>query len=203
MGNFGRVLRTTDGGKTWISTVLEPMANASINAMYFFDRQHGFLVGEYPAWEAALDESVLLETLSNLFETHDGGATWKVVDAGTKFALNDIVFADKQNGWAVGAKGTLVRTTDGGATWTKVETGVTVNLFNAAVSPGAFWAVGTAGTLIKLTGDSVVKVDLNAYSWLAAVAFSKAGNGLVVGGRGLLFHTRNEGKTWDTLRAAH
>lgn len=203
VGNFGSVLRTIDGGETWISQVLEPMGNASINAVHFFDAQHGFLVGEYPAWEAVLDENVVVETLSNMFETTDGGMTWKVVDAGTKFALYAINFRDDKHGYAVGTKGTLTHTVDGGATWNVIPTGVEVNLFGLAVSPSAAWAVGTAGTLLKIKEGRVEVVDLNAYSWLSAVAFSPAGNGLIVGGRGLLYHTQSDGQSWDRLQTTH
>jgi photosystem II stability/assembly factor-like uncharacterized protein len=203
VGNFGAVARTVDGGATWINEVLAPMSNAQINSVFFFDHDHGFVAGEYPAWELALDEDVLVDTLSNLFETKDGGKTWQVVDAATHFALNDVKFADAQRGWAVGAKGTLIRTTDGGATWAKIPTGVTVNLFNVAISPGATWAVGSAGTLIKIVGDKVEVVDLKAFSWLSSVAFSPTGNGVIVGGRGLLYSTTDGGASWSKLRATH
>ncbi|MDP8225041.1 MAG: YCF48-related protein [Candidatus Lernaella stagnicola] len=199
VGNFGRVIRTVDGGKTWIKEILEPMANASINALYMHDAQNGFLVGEYPAWEAALDEDVSADTLSNMFRTHDGGATWEIVQVGTHFALYDIVFRDAQHGWAVGTKGTLVRTVDGGETWEKIATGTEVNLFKAAVAPDAVYAVGVAGVVLKIVGDKVEIIDLKAYSWLASAAFSPKGNGIIIGGRGTLFFKEEAGADWKRL----
>jgi photosystem II stability/assembly factor-like uncharacterized protein len=35
----------------------------------------------------------------------------------TRFWLRDIAFSDENNGWIVGARGTLARTTDGGMSW--------------------------------------------------------------------------------------
>ena len=34
-------------------------------------------------------------------------------------ALTDVTFIDRQNGWAVGSHGVLLRTEDGGKTWTE------------------------------------------------------------------------------------
>ena len=54
-----------------------------------------------------------------LLETSDAGATWVPKSAVDGNGATQVVFADTNNGWLVGAHG-LVSTHDGGATWTTV-----------------------------------------------------------------------------------
>lgn len=74
--------------------------------------------------------------------------------------LNGVCFSDAQNGWAVGARGTIIHTTNGGAidpgpggevTKTRTEySGTTKNLRSVAVaSTSTAWAVGDAGTIVR------------------------------------------------------
>src|SRR5258705_372461 len=89
----------------------------------------------------------------------DAGKTWSQPDTPTAETLYAISFADAQNGWAVGASGTIVRSTDGGATWAKQpvqlpdDMGGTrpldVNLFGvAATGATEAWAVGDLGAVL-------------------------------------------------------
>jgi photosystem II stability/assembly factor-like uncharacterized protein len=197
VGNFGRLSRTTDGGQNWSAEIIGPMSNASINTVVFLNANHGFIGGEYPIWEAQLDETIKLSSLSNVFVTKDGGTTWQVVEVGTKFTINDLYFEDALHGWGAGAKGTLIKTDDGGVTWRVVPTGVNAHLLKIAQGPDGIWLAGTEGILLKVIGDKVEPVSVNAYSWLSAVAFSKAGNGVVVGGRGTLLSTQDNGAKWQ------
>jgi len=196
VGNFGVLARTEDGGQTWIDQVLEPMANAQINAVSFVNEHLAFIVGEYPLWEAQLDENVQMSTLSNIFRSTDGGATWHTVHTGHQVVLNDVVFKDEREGWVTGVNGLLLHTTDGGETWQAIDTGVKVHLNKIALGPDALWVAGLEGTLIKVAGAQATLVGLKAYTWLSAVGFSPTGMGVVIGGRGTLFATQDNGGKW-------
>ncbi len=41
---------------------------------------------------------------------------WTSQNSGVATTLNDVFFADNQNGWAVGEEGAIVNTNDGGET---------------------------------------------------------------------------------------
>jgi len=115
------ILRSTDRGKTWTSSILPGClqtcgGNMSLS---FVDALHGFASdGPGPS------------NSSNLFSTSDGGSTWSAVST-LSFAPDgaDIVFTDALDGWAVTGPTfdtagsianpgeALYRTTDGGHTW--------------------------------------------------------------------------------------
>ena len=57
---------------------------------------------------------------------------------------------DGDNGWAVGANGTIIKTTNGGATWKVQPSGTTKNLHSVHFpSPRRGWAVGDDGTILE------------------------------------------------------
>ncbi|MDR0611462.1 MAG: hypothetical protein LBG58_15245 [Planctomycetaceae bacterium] len=58
-----------------------------------------------------------------IYSSADSGKTWKATPSGVSTVIRKIVFADPQNGWAVGDLGTILRTNDGGTTWKTQRTG--------------------------------------------------------------------------------
>ncbi|MDR1141736.1 MAG: hypothetical protein LBL62_08585, partial [Planctomycetaceae bacterium] len=52
-----------------------------------------------------------------IYSSADQGKTWKATPSGVSTVIRKIVFADAQNGWAVGDLGTILKSNDGGATW--------------------------------------------------------------------------------------
>jgi photosystem II stability/assembly factor-like uncharacterized protein len=98
VGYNGRIVRTTDSGRTW-SPVDAPAGVERLAAVAFADELTGVAVGDKGA----------------LVRTSDGGATWRPVRSGTDEVLRAIQFVG-QRGWAVGHK-VLLRTTDAGNRW--------------------------------------------------------------------------------------
>ncbi|MCZ7640071.1 MAG: YCF48-related protein [Verrucomicrobia bacterium] len=99
VGDSGTVLRTVDGGQSWISQ--ETPTKEDLRGVVF--------VGTELGWAAGRAGTIL--------HTSDGGQTWEVQDPGTTADLYGIHFADAHAGWVVGEGGTVRRTTDGGRTW--------------------------------------------------------------------------------------
>ncbi|MDR3197282.1 MAG: hypothetical protein LBU34_05375 [Planctomycetaceae bacterium] len=58
-----------------------------------------------------------------IYSSADAGKTWKTTPSGVSTVIRKIVFADAQNGWAVGDLGTILKTNDGGATWKTQRSG--------------------------------------------------------------------------------
>ncbi|MCZ7585512.1 MAG: YCF48-related protein [Deltaproteobacteria bacterium] len=196
VGNFGVVLRTEDGGATWKSSVLEAMSSASIYGVQMFDGGVAYLVGEYPTWEAELEEDVAATTLSSFFRSADGGVTWERAAMPDTSHLFDLAFEDANAGYVAGTKGLVLRTDDGGATWTRVAADTPFHLVKIRQVGDGFAAVGNAGAAVVSDGGSATSVATGAYFWLSSLDFSSKGRGVLVGHHGLITISEDGGRSW-------
>jgi hypothetical protein len=104
-GYYGTILRTEDGGSTWILSRITNNAHKQelVRRVSFVDSAKGWAVGHR----------------GSVFHTVDGGVTWEVQYEQPGIYLRDVEFVDDQNGWVVGNEGTILHTQDGGGTWVK------------------------------------------------------------------------------------
>ena len=95
VGFSGTILKTTDGGETWITlrdgNALS-VSSEPFRAVFFSDALRGYIVG---------DEGLF-------WQTTDGGETWKVVKDTPKVDFFD-VFVKNTEGWIVGADGLVLK----------------------------------------------------------------------------------------------
>ncbi|MBZ0272344.1 hypothetical protein K8I61_09925 [bacterium] len=200
VGNFGRILSTKDGGASWQTTVLEAMVSAPIFAVHMFDADNALLAGEYPIWEAQLEEDVEAETLSSIFRTADGGLTWERVAMPDTSHLFGLAFATNEIGYAVGTKGTFLETRDGGATWARIPGEIEFHLLDvAALAGGAAVAVGNAGSAARFEAGAISTVATNQFYWIGAADFNAKGRGVAVGDHGMILLSDDAGKSWRPL----
>ena len=97
VGQSGTILKTTDGGTTWVSETNETIFD--MEDIYFVDANNGWIVG----WA----ETIL--------KTTNGGTTWTSQSTGVVSTyFESVCFTDINNGTVVGSNGTILRTTDGG-----------------------------------------------------------------------------------------
>ena len=63
------------------------------------------------------------DELSNalLLHTNDGGINWNVMYSPSSHYLNNISFINKNDGWILGDRGTILHTTNGGVTFIEEE----------------------------------------------------------------------------------
>jgi len=105
VGDDGKLFATRDGGLHW-----QP------NNSPFFDRlptsfSPRTVTSQGPLiWIAGSPGTRILHS-------PDGGGHWEFQETGQSLPLHDLHFVDQQNGWAVGAMGTILATKDGGKTW--------------------------------------------------------------------------------------
>ena len=99
VGNFGTILRTTDGGATWSN--VQSGAEFDLHAIAFASEKDGWIVG---------DNGIMLVTAN-------GGETWEPGSSPVTTELRDVQFQNPQTGIAVGEFGIVLRTTDGGRHW--------------------------------------------------------------------------------------
>lgn len=137
-----RVLRTTDGGKTWqiAETPLAASESAGIFSVAFRDRLHGLTVGgDYRKEKDAAD---------NAAATADGGLTWQPVTGLGGFRSVVATVPDMKLWIAVGPSGSD-SSTDDGRTWRPIEGGG-YHAFSFAPHARAGWGVGERGAIAKL-----------------------------------------------------
>lgn len=141
-GRWGCILRTTDGGKTWIRQ--KSGTDYTLTSIQFVDPNNGWAVGDGGTilhtkdggriWEkqespvpfylmkvffsTALKGWVVTERTHILY-TDDGGKKWSVQFKDEDFILKSLSFCDSFQGWAVGEYGHIYKTQNGGTTWQK------------------------------------------------------------------------------------
>jgi photosystem II stability/assembly factor-like uncharacterized protein len=102
VGEWGHVLLSDDGGKTWRQADSVP-TRMTLTEVYFVDDRTGWAVGH---------DAVVLHT-------GDGGQTWELQFSAPEeeTTLLSVWFENADHGIAVGAFGLTVETRDGGRTW--------------------------------------------------------------------------------------
>jgi photosystem II stability/assembly factor-like uncharacterized protein len=141
VGEFGTILKTTDGGITW-SRQRSGIDKTSLFGVSFVDETHGWCVGQdgvalttqdggatwYPykeAFEKSLFDVALSKAMGYIvgadglvLERRDG---WKVSDRVIAFSWLRGISLIGRTGWMVGNRGTILHTSDGGESWRFVE----------------------------------------------------------------------------------
>lgn len=136
----GRVLHTSDGGKTWTITAtgLATGPSAGIFSVAFRDARHGVVVGgDYKLEDRAADNAAV---------TTDGGATWTMVKG--LGGLRSVAAWMGKALYAVGPSGTDV-SLDDGRTWTAVS-GPGFHTFSVARGGRVGFGAGEKGLLGRL-----------------------------------------------------
>lgn len=116
------VLKTTDGGAKWTATDMTPYATALID-IFFFDEDHGFVVGGKPKEGLSLRDNLIPVVLY----TSDGGNTWENKVEDLEFDKGEwgwkIYFVNAQVGYVsleALERAAVLKTTDGGMTWVRL-----------------------------------------------------------------------------------
>src|SRR5207248_2989566 len=114
VGEYGTIVRTTDGGNSW--TIQASGTTQTLWGVSFTDITNGTAVGEG----------------GTILRTTDGGDHWVSQPSGTTLQFRGVSFTDANNGTAVGEGGTILRTTDGGSSWLPQSSGTENTLFGVS-----------------------------------------------------------------------
>ncbi|MGB9664211.1 MAG: YCF48-related protein, partial [Ignavibacteria bacterium] len=134
--SLGYVLKTTDGGETWIQI------------------PYNFKTQLYAI--SAPSENVIYTSAGSslVFKSTDGGMTWtKSTIYTTATTLWDIQFYDENLGYACGSSGRIFKTTNGGANWTLLTSpfGTSTVYSMSILDPSTVIAVGVSAKAYKTT----------------------------------------------------
>lgn len=219
VGDNSLVLRTEDGGKTWVKqdvparpTVSLPTAvggppaggppgfggggNVQLWRICILDANTAWIVGSGGA----------------LFFTQDGGKTWErsVLRGGSR--LVEVCFVTPEIGFLAGDNSTLAKTTDGGKAWNPVLSGPRARAGDnrtiieglAFPTPEVGWAVGSSG-MVRVSHDGGItwekpESEIDASENLYGIVFTSSTEGWIVGQEATILHTVDGGKTWKRVK---
>jgi photosystem II stability/assembly factor-like uncharacterized protein len=202
VGELGRIIRTSDGGKTWVRQ--DAGTKRPFLAMSCIDAKTAWIAGK---------EGIV-------YATKDGGDSWTALKTNSNRHVFTIDFANAQRGHAAGDYGTMVHTEDGGATWTAMRVPETVVLPDSALDTGVepgdvnlysisygdadhVWAVGEFGIVIASSDGGVTwqQQHTPVENTLFGVRFIDAKRGWAVGVDSLILRTEDGGATWTVQHA--
>jgi len=143
-----RVLRTTDGGKTWkvVETPLKSNQSSGIFSIAFRDEYHGVVVGG--------DYQKESEGIDNVAVTNDGGETWTLAKGLSGFRSVVAYVPGTGTLIALGPSGGD-RSDDDGHTWRTLP-GPGFDTFNFAPHHWIGWGSGARGAIGRLTFDNEI-----------------------------------------------
>jgi photosystem II stability/assembly factor-like uncharacterized protein len=189
----GVILRTKDGGASWIVDNSNPNHLDSIS-----------VASTMVAWATSTDGSIL--------KTENGGLDWSLQRPGT-YEVMSILAVNENTAWAIGGKDTILVTTNGGAKWISKPPGsallpgsVAALTYVAAVDANAAWVVFSptgptpnSRVILRTTngGDTWDLQDAGTTSALHSVIAIDQNTALAVGSDGTILKTKDGGAVWS------
>ena len=182
VGHDAVIIRTRDGGRSWVLQNFEPELEQAFLDVLFLDAQHGIAVGSYAL----------------IYHTRDGGETWQAVDSPiTEDGWHFNAITQLNNGYLfiAGEAGTLAMSRDNGATWQSLESPYESAMFDVV-------PVGEKGVMIVgLRGHVYAAADADDLNWkrlsldsensLIGAAGLPSGEAVMVGVNGVIFKSEN------------
>jgi photosystem II stability/assembly factor-like uncharacterized protein len=224
VGNQGSVLRSLDGGSTWIASVVGTQALHAVAARGFTaliaadSGQVWRSLDSGGAWSRITfpgapsiqalqmpDDSIAFVggAGGSMFKTTNGGRSWSTLASGTVATIRALRFRDVRHGWAVGDSGVAMHTDDGGATWRASSLPTRVTLRSVDALGAMIWIAGDRGVLLKsLDGGAhwaALDMNVDPAPALASVWIENAARVIVAGGGGFMRVTADSGVTWSFL----
>ena len=187
--NGGLILKTTNGGDTWVSY---PALPYSFTKVYFTSKSTGYLSG--------VDNNGGI-----ILKTTDGGTTWRLLQSPTTaFSYYNIHFTDSINGFINGIHGTIYKSSDSGSTWSTIPgsswgLGSVNSMFFASPTTGYVFGSNVYGGIQKTTnsGSTWVTQAHPTTTTLRSAYFINASEGWVVGDSGTILKTSDGGAKWE------
>ncbi len=195
-----KLMKTTDGGDTWIVTRQFPDNYYYFTSLFFVDKDKGFISNQMFGRESEKYSSLALSI------TTDAGDTWKDTPYGNIMTLNSVQVVNKNIIWACGEGGAIIKSTDFGSSFIRQKSGMQENLnsFFATDSLNSY-AVGNKGVILKTSdgGESWMTQTSNTSYSLYSVSFANSNYGWAVGNGGTILKTSNRGNNWIVQNSSY
>src|SRR5829696_4763900 len=193
---------STSRAQGWVPFKINTAGN-DLNTVYFLDSKRGWVGGDG----------------GYLSSTDDGGQSWIRQTVGTKAAINDIYFRDKEAGFLL-AGNSIYITRDNGNTWKQSRVflpeefeGADVELYSVRFSSKKKgWVVGSISKRERVVDSILVYTDDGGETWrrqrapsrteLIHVDFVSDKRGWIVGEGGTILFTRDGGASWTRQKVS-
>ena len=173
VGAFSTLLRTTDGGQSWVALSLKGRAPAADAApaddtapadegMDMGMDDSGVLLADDLVLEDEVDPHLnaigrdaagtlyLAGERGAMFRSRDNGDTWQRLGFPYEGSMFGIVAWDAGHVLAFGLRGNVYESTDGGDSWSRLDTGTEVALMGGTALPGGGAVLaGNEGTILQ------------------------------------------------------
>ena len=186
---------STAHAQSWVPSKVNTGGN-DLNTVYFLDSKRGWVGGDG----------------GYLSHTDDGGISWRPQNVGTKAAINDIYFRDKEAGFLLAGNSIFI--TRDGTNWSQNRIflpeefeGADVELYSVRFSSKKKgWVVGSISKRERVVDSILVYTDDGGDSWrrqrapsrleLIHIDFVSDKRGWIVGDGGTILFTRDAGASW-------
>jgi photosystem II stability/assembly factor-like uncharacterized protein len=203
-----RLLRTTDGGRTWISISEGGTGTFKVEDISIGRQKIQFM-------SPGLGWSLEGEGIAR---TADGGFTWSntKITVGKDYSLESLFFMSADEGWAVGKY--VYHTGDGGRSWQKLsetpkgdpqrQIDMHVAEENANYNPALWFTDANHGLMARLDGE-VHETNDGGRTWkmvwkvdrrIEDVFFVHKQSGWMVDSEGIISRTIDGGHSWSIVR---
>jgi photosystem II stability/assembly factor-like uncharacterized protein len=194
VGDTGTILKTINGGATWIKD--SSGTTIPLTSVFFPNANVGYAVGWWGiilktinagiTWTTLYDQESTFNTLNTVFfinadtgyiagdiqygdgpvvRTLDGGQFWYLVNNSTINDVQSIYFPNPTTGYAVCDNGVIEKSIDGGNDWLLMTSGTTNMLMSVYFTDSdTGYTVGDNGTILKTTDGGGFFVGLNDLS---------------------------------------
>lgn len=178
-----QVIRTTNGGDIWLSSIITGPGAVDLTAITFVDATTGYL----------------LDADATVYKSLDGGVSWTpTYTNGLQPQAYEITFVDAQHGW-VSRIDYILFTDDGGSTWDSVSNPVLSSAIEIEFDNLLVGYVMGAGNTIAVSNDGGQNWDLKTVPGLASLNDMSVVNETTVyvcSEFGKVLKTTNSGDTW-------
>jgi len=202
VGDQGTILRTEDGGKTWLAQSLP--VPARLESVSFVDARNGWCAG-------GIVHPYTLHTSAVLFRTQDGGRIWSQLNTPLMPGLKQLQFRDLRQGWAAGSASPMFptgvfQTMDGGRSWSPCTGPRTSGwLVLESFDDANALVLGHGGDHAWINRRELRRPDgvseLPPYCFRGAADLGALGV-LAVGDAGTVLRSADRGRTWHSIAAA-
>jgi len=155
------------------------------------------------------DTGFLVSKSGEFARTENGCKNWSLIKIDDSIRVEDVSFLDADHGLVCGAKGVIYKTSDGGKTWLNITPGDTGHYYFDIeyLNSNTIMAVGLdrlnrndmvgAAKISYDAGKSWDKIDVQGMGFNS---INKVKNDIYFIGFGLIFHSKDMGKSWKTIK---
>lgn len=150
------VLKTTDGGNSWITKIADTYLYSSV---HFINTQTGWLT-----CTEQISSPPFYYLTRRVFKTTNDGISWDAIYSQNtqNSSFNSVYFTDSLNGWVVSRTGEILRTYDGGSSFSLSNAPLYRSLNSVfALSPQYAWIAGDTGTVFSTYSGNPIGIIPN------------------------------------------